>query len=215
MLQSLPASHNVSLYELISFPGAISMPLRIRVKWMAGLVVVMVFTGRGWAQDPTPPSKSSDNTALTKAVKELQQQVVELRAAVAEVHKEAEQYRQETLGLSVMGPDWQGAHIRGDVQFDFAGGFPNTPNGDPFGLARLRTGTVRLDWRHTSLVAGQDAPLFSPLSPTSVATLATPALAYMGNLWTWVPQLRVERRVALSESSNISFSAGVLDSVTG
>ena len=329
------------------------MPLRTGWRWITGLVAIMVFTGLSWAQNPST-SPEADNTALTEAVKQLQQQVLELRAAVAEVHKEAEQYRQETLalrrelaadvaqhseaaqhpqaagpngavepdsaaavvqesapaspssandsagqnspqnrigkleeeyrlltgelaeqyqtkvesasryrvrlsgiavfnlfsnfgtvnnvdlpsvaeetpagqthgstgttfrqsqvGLSVMGPDWQGAHIRGDAQFDFAGGFPNTPNGATFGVARLRTGTVRLDWTNTSLVGGQDAPLFSPLSPTSVATLATPALAYMGNLWTWVPQLRVERRVALSDSSNISLSAGVLDSVSG
>jgi hypothetical protein len=325
------------------------MPLRTGVKWMAGLVVVLVFTGCAWAQASTPLHQATDSAGLTEAVKELQQQVAELRAAVAEVHEEAEQYRLETLalrrelearaaehrepeatqnsapqpygnaatppqettpsaasspkhsaqnphpdrtqkleeeyrlltgelaeqyqtkvesasryrvrlsgvavfnlfsnfgtvnsvdipsiaeetppgqthgssgatfrqsqlGLSVMGPDWAGAHTRGDIQFDFAGGFPNTPNGDTFGLARLRTGTVRLDWANTSLIGGQDAPLFSPLSPTSVATLATPSLAYMGNLWTWVPQLQVEHRVALSESSNISFSAGVLDSVTG
>ena len=124
-------------------------------------------------------------------------------------------FRQSQLGLAVMGPDWAGAHTRGDVQFDFAGGFPNAPNATTFGLARLRTGTVRLDWRNTSVIAGQDAPLFSPLSPTSVATLATPGLAYMGNLWTWVPQLRVEHRVALSNTSNISLSAGLFDSVTG
>ncbi len=124
-------------------------------------------------------------------------------------------FRQSQLGLSVMGPDWVGARIRGDVSFDFAGGFPNTPNGATLGLARLRTGTVRLDWSNTSLIAGQDAPLFSPLSPTSVATLATPGFAYMGNLWTWVPQLRVEHRVALANTSNISLSAALFDSVTG
>ena len=123
--------------------------------------------------------------------------------------------RQSQVGLSVMGPDWAGAHMRGDVQFDFAGGFPNTPNGATFGVARLRTGTARLDWRNTSLVAGQDAPLFSPLSPSSVATLATPGFAYMGNLWTWVPQLRVEHRIPLSDTSNISLTAGLFDSVTG
>ena len=124
-------------------------------------------------------------------------------------------FRQSQIGFSVMGPDWGGARTRGDVQFDFAGGFPNTPNGATFGVARLRTGTVRLDWKSTSLVAGQDAPLFSPLSPSSVATLATPSMAYMGNLWTWAPQLRVEHRVALSDTSNFTITAGVLDSLTG
>jgi hypothetical protein len=324
-----------------------SMVRKLDWQWMAVLVIVTALSSGGWGQD-SPPAEHPDTAALTEAVKQLQLQVVELRAAVAEVHKEAEQYREETqalrrqlkeesaqhtkagaapagvgsygadvaspgqtnaaaapeqhtpvqstdqgriskledeyqvltgelgqqyqtkvesasryrvrlsgiavfnlfsnlgtvnnvdlpsiaeetpvgqthgslgatfrqsqLGLSVMGPDWAGAHTRGEVQFDFAGGFPDTPNGATFGLARLRTGTVRLDWSNTSLVAGQDAPLFSPLSPTSLATLATPAFAYMGNLWSWVPQLRVEHRVALSDASKISFSAGLFDSVTG
>src|ERR1041385_5316772 len=75
------------------------MPLRTGVKWMAGLVVVLVFTGCGWAQASTPPHQATDSAGLTEAVKELQQQVAELRAAVAEVHEEAEQYRQVTLAL--------------------------------------------------------------------------------------------------------------------
>jgi hypothetical protein len=37
----------------------------------------------------------------------------------------------------------------------------------------------------------------------------------MGNLWTWVPQLRIEHRIAVSDSSHISLAAAVLDSVTG
>jgi len=75
------------------------MPLRTGVKWMAGLVVVLVFTGCAWAQASTPLHQATDSAGLTEAVKELQQQVAELRAAVAEVHEEAEQYRLETLAL--------------------------------------------------------------------------------------------------------------------
>ena len=318
------------------------MLLKLNTTRVLTPILVCLLTTRGLAQKPAPPAPSSDTAALAEAVKDLQEQVQQLRAAVEEVHQEAERYRRETLvlrqelteaglakggappaaanaggeaqapggtktppvaaagqnaaqdriskleeeyrlltgelseqyqtkvesasryrvrlsgiavfnlfnnfgtvnsvdlpsiaqetpagqshgslgatfrqsqlGLSVMGPNWAGAHTRGDLQFDFAGGFPNTPNGATFGLARLRTGTARLDWSNTSLVAGQDTPLFSPLSPASVATLATPSLAYMGNLWTWVPQLRVEHRVPLSDTSNISISAGLLDSLTG
>jgi hypothetical protein len=79
----------------------------------------------------------------------------------------------------------------------------------------MRTAVVRLDWTNTSIVAGQDRLFFVPLAPTSLATLATPALSYSGNLWGWTPQLRVERRVVLSESSSLSFQGGILDSLTG
>jgi hypothetical protein len=99
------------------------------------------------------------------------------------------------------------------VQFDFAGGFPSTPNGVNFGLVRLQTASVRLDWEHTSVVAGQDSLFISPLSPTSFASLATPALAYAGNLWGWTPQLRVEHRFDLSGQQTLTFQGGILDNL--
>jgi len=123
--------------------------------------------------------------------------------------------RQSLVGLEVFGPQLGGARSRGEVQFDFAGGFATTPNGVAFGLMRLRTGTVHLDWEHTSVVAGQDAPFFSALSPTSFATVAEPALAYAGNLWTWIPQIRVEHRVTISENSSLTLQAGIVDGLTG
>jgi len=123
--------------------------------------------------------------------------------------------RQSQIGLEVFGPTVAGAKVQGDLRFDFAGGFPDTQNGVTLGLARLRTGTIRFDWPRTSIVAGQEAPFFSPLSPTSIATLAEPAFSYAGNLWTWIPQLRVEHSLALTRASNLFFQGGILDPLTG
>jgi hypothetical protein len=72
-----------------------------------------------------------------------------------------------------------------------------------------------LDWKNTSLVAGQDSLFFVPLSPTSLASVAVPALSYAGNLWGWVPQARLEHRVSLSESSTLQLQGGILDSLSG
>jgi hypothetical protein len=123
--------------------------------------------------------------------------------------------RQSLLGLELFGPQIKGARVGGDLQLDFAGGFPNAPDGVTFGLPRLRTGNLRLDWPRTSLVAGQDAPFFSPLSPSSIASVALPALAYSGNLWTWIPQVRLEHRVDLTRDSNLLLQGGILDPLTG
>jgi hypothetical protein len=123
--------------------------------------------------------------------------------------------RQSQLGIEAFGPTVAGARTSANVQFDFAGGFPQTANGVSFGIMRLRTGTVRFDWQDTSIVAGQDALFFSPLTPTSFATLAVPALAYAGNLWSWTPQVRVEHRFTISDSSKISLQGGILDSLSG
>jgi hypothetical protein len=123
--------------------------------------------------------------------------------------------RQSELGFEAFGPTLAGAKTSADLQLDLAGGFPRVPNGIDSGLARLRTATMRMDWANTSLVAGQDSIFFSPNSPTSFATLAIPALTYAGNLWGWVPQIRVEHRVVLGEESSLLFQGGILDPLSG
>jgi prefoldin subunit 5 len=121
--------------------------------------------------------------------------------------------RQSEIGLEVFGPTLAGAKTSANVQFDFAGGFPSTPNGVNFGVVRLQTASVRLDWQHTSVIGGQDSLFISPLSPTSFASLATPAFAYAGNLWGWTPQLRVEHRFDLSDQQTLTWQGGILDNL--
>ena len=118
--------------------------------------------------------------------------------------------RQSQIGLEAFGPDVAGAHTSAEIRFDFAGGFPQAPNGNNMGLVRLRTGEVRLDWGDTSIVAGQDYLFFSPLAPTSFASVAIPALSYSGNLWGWTPQIRAEHRFHVSEESTILVQGGIL-----
>lgn len=73
--------------------------------------------------------------------------------------------RQSEIGLEVFGPRLAGARTTGDIQFDLGGGFPDLSNGVTFGLFRLRTGTMRLDWSHTSVIAGQDNIFFFATVP--------------------------------------------------
>jgi hypothetical protein len=121
--------------------------------------------------------------------------------------------RQTEIGLEIFGPTVGGAKTSANVQFDFAGGFPATPNGVSFGIARMQTASVRLDWKDTSVIGGQDSLFVSPLSPTSFASLAIPAFAYAGNLWGWTPQLRVEHRFHLSDDQTVSLQGGILDNL--
>jgi regulator of replication initiation timing len=123
--------------------------------------------------------------------------------------------RQSEIGFEVFGPRVAGARTKADLQLDLAGGFPSVQNGVNSGSMRLRTATMRMDWKNTSLVVGQDGLFISPNSPTSFATLAVPALSYAGNLWSWVPQLRVEHRIALGDASSLLFQGGILDPLTG
>ena len=121
--------------------------------------------------------------------------------------------RQTEIAVEIFGPTLAGAKSSANVQLDFSGGFPSIPNGVDFGIARLQTASVRLDWQHTSLIAGQDSLFISPLSPTSFASLSTPAFAYAGNLWGWTPQLRVEHRFDLSDRQTITLAGGIMDNL--
>jgi hypothetical protein len=123
--------------------------------------------------------------------------------------------RQSQIGLEAFGPEVAGARTSASINFDFSGGFADQPNGALMGIPRLRTGVFRMDWDNTSIVAGQDTLFFAPLAPTSLASLAIPALSYSGNLWAWTPQIRVEHRVQLTDNSKLLLQAGILDSVTG
>jgi len=123
--------------------------------------------------------------------------------------------RQSEIGVEVYGPTLRGARASANVNFDFFGGFSTVTNGVTSNLVRLRTATLRLDWTQTSLVAGQDAPFFSPLSPTSFASLGYPTFSDAGNLWTWTPQVRIEHRFNLSGGEQLLVQGGLLDPLSG
>jgi len=123
--------------------------------------------------------------------------------------------RQSRLGLEMFGPTLGGARTMSDVSFDFFGGFPLTPDGVSAPLVRLRTATFTMEWTNASIHAGQEAPFFSPGSPTSLASSAYPPLSGAGNIWAWTPQVHVDHLVALPPGSTMVIQWGVLDPLTG
>jgi hypothetical protein len=122
--------------------------------------------------------------------------------------------RQTTLGVEAHGPKVFGAHTSADAEIDFAGGNPTTSFGGATGLLRLRTAKISLDWTNTSLTVGQDSLFFSPLSPTSYASVFEPAMSWSGNLWVWTPGIEVTHSISLGETSSLVLQGGVLDPLT-
>jgi hypothetical protein len=123
--------------------------------------------------------------------------------------------RQSIFGFEVFGPELMGAKTSGTVNFDIGGGFPYLGNGVNSGLVRLRTASIRLDWKDTDVVAGQEQLFFQPNMPTSFASVIVPALSYSGNLWAWTPQVHVEHRFVATEKSTFILQGGILDALTG
>lgn len=99
--------------------------------------------------------------------------------------------RQTTLGLAVTAPAVLGASFRGDIDVDFFGGQQASSGGRTFPLLRLRTARAILTWRHAELLVGQESPLISGVNPVSLASVGTPGFVTAGNLWLWLPQVRV------------------------
>jgi len=122
--------------------------------------------------------------------------------------------RQTMFGIEVTGPKIFGARTSAGAEIDFAGGSPTTDFGVATGLLRLRTAKINLDWANTSLTIGQDNLFFSPLSPTSYATVLEPAFSWSGNLWVWTPGVELTHHIALNDKASLILQGGFLDPLT-
>ena len=120
-------------------------------------------------------------------------------------------FRQTILGLAGTGPRVLGARTSANVNIDFFDGLAYTSYGTSAGVVRMRTAQVALDWQRDSVDVGLEAPLISPHSPTSFATVAEPSLSGAGNLWTWAPQLRYTHRFSARENDHAQFEFGLWD----
>ena len=100
---------------------------------------------------------------------------------------------QTLLGLDASGPHFWGAKSYADVNVDFFGAASSANYTSAAGIIRLRTLHARLEWPDRTLGVALDRPLISPWEPTSWVTVAEPALAWSGNLWTWAPQLEFKQ----------------------
>ena len=99
--------------------------------------------------------------------------------------------RESRLGLRVDVPEVLRATFAGDIDVDFHGGQQPSSGGRTFPLARLRTARATLRWPSAHVLIGQESPLISGLNPVSLGDVGTPTFAAAGNLWLWLPQVRV------------------------
>jgi hypothetical protein len=102
--------------------------------------------------------------------------------------------RQSLLGATVTLDSVLGATLAADLELDFfARGLDASP--PLFPEPRLRTARLFLTWPRTELLVGSESPLISDLNPISAAGVAIPVFSTAGNLWNWLPQVRLTREV--------------------
>lgn len=165
---------------------------KYRVK-LSGLILMNAFSTRGRVDFPDLPNRAFDSSNAGSFGATM---------------------RQSILGLQVIGPTIANGRTSANVSVDFFGGFPQIQFGATNGLLRLREAYGRIDWANDSLTFGQQGLIFSPLSPTSLATVAQPTFSWAGNLWVWTPQAALEHRFRTTESSFLSVQAAVMDPMT-
>ena len=119
--------------------------------------------------------------------------------------------RQTRIGLRYQGPLIGDARLSGQAEVDFLGGKAAFGNGINMDLIRLRLALGRLDWKHFSLVAGQDWSIFAPLNPTTLAEFAIPGLSGSGNPWIRMPQIRAEFHNDLTDKTRVQFQLAAVD----
>jgi hypothetical protein len=107
--------------------------------------------------------------------------------------------RQSLVGFQVSpkapGTGWNPSGL---VEIDFFGSRPVDTNlqtqNRVFNQPRLRRAYLQLDKGSWRIVAGQDKAILAPLDPISLSHVAIPLGATAGDLWAWLPQVRVENR---------------------
>jgi hypothetical protein len=115
--------------------------------------------------------------------------------------------RQSVVGLEFDGGQTiAGGKLSGSLYMDFFAGSTSTLNH----VFRIRTAAAQVDWKNTTLMAGQQKPIFSQRDPTSLAQIGISPLTGAGNPWLWQPQVRLEQRFTLGEETGIRAQIGVL-----
>jgi hypothetical protein len=75
----------------------------------------------------------------------------------------------------------------------------------------LRTATIEMDWKTRHIKLGIDKPIFNPRDPDSLAQVGVSPLTGAGNLWLWMPQIRLQQDLSLGESSGINAQVGAVE----
>jgi hypothetical protein len=115
--------------------------------------------------------------------------------------------RQTILGLEYHGPQtFLGGKVHGAVYMDFYQGAAPLQE-----WIRLRTGVIQVDWASRSIKVGVDKPIFNPREPDSLAQVGVSPLTGAGNLWLWMPQIRLEQDFSLGESSGVRAQVGAVE----
>ena len=131
----------------------------------------------------------------------------------SQIHDTIVSVRQSVFGFTLRPSETVGGwQPSGQLEFDFFGSRPVDtlqPQGREFNQPRLRLGFFSIAKDEWTITAGQDKAIVAPLDPVSLSHVAVPLGATAGNLWAWLPQVRVDWNKKFGSTSTL-LQIGVL-----
>lgn len=118
--------------------------------------------------------------------------------------------RQTRVRATAFASDIAGGDFTAELDVDFWGGQQPSNGGRTFPLLRIRRAWAQLGWNRFRVLAGQEAPLIVELNPSSLGSVGLSALSSSGNLWLWIPQLRISADLLGRARTRLALEAAVL-----
>ena len=123
--------------------------------------------------------------------------------------------RQSRLTAFALVPEFGGGVLEGELDVDFYGGQQPSSGGRTFPLLRVRRAIAELTWNRVALLVGQESPPIAAVSPSSIASVGFPDFAGAGNLWLWIPQIRLSADLPSSGAVRLGAEIAALAPTSG
>jgi hypothetical protein len=123
--------------------------------------------------------------------------------------------RQSRLTATAVVLEFAGGRLTGELDVDFFGGQQPSTGGRTFPLVRIRRALAELDRGRLTIFVGQESPPIVEINPSSLASIGVPEFAGAGNLWLWIPQVRVGATVAQAGAVRLGLEVAALAPTSG
>ena len=118
--------------------------------------------------------------------------------------------RQTLLRVTASMSGVAGGDLHAEVETDFFGGQMPSGGGRTHPLLRIRRAFFELRWTSWALLIGQEAPPIAEINPSSLASVGFPGFAAAGNLWLWLPQVRVTGHLTRGSAIRLDAEGAVM-----
>jgi hypothetical protein len=123
--------------------------------------------------------------------------------------------RQSRVTAFALVPEFAGGAIKAELDVDFFGGQQPSTGGRTFPLLRVRRAVAEVTWNRVALLVGQESPPITAVSPSSLASIGFPDFAGAGNLWLWIPQIRLSADLAPAGGVRVGAEVAALAPTSG